>query len=209
MTAASAQLELDDWEEVPRRCERAVPGVGHDNPRVMDLSARETTEDQQRIEAALEALIVQGARILHVGVGNSSLAQRFAARSGDILGLTVSETEKCHGDALRIAGYRIVLANKYSPDLGRITGEYDLIVDNNPASFGCCMAHFQDMLDHYSRLLVPGGMMLTDREGMYWCYGNGPMRLRYEHLQTIARLYPFSARRIDDHVFALCRTGPQ
>ena len=45
-------LELQHWHDVPRECGQAVPGVGHDNDRVMDLSSRETTPDQQRIEAA-------------------------------------------------------------------------------------------------------------------------------------------------------------
>ena len=199
------RLELADWEAVPAHCGQARPGVGHDNPRVMDLSARETTEDQQRIEAALERLLEPGARVLHVGVGNSSLALRFAGRTRHILGLTLSEAEKAHGDALAIPGYRIDIANKYSDDLARVAPAFDLIVDNNPASFGCCVAHFQDMLGHYVRLLAPGGRILTDREGMYWCYANGPMRLRFDHLEAIAAHHPLRASRIDDHVFALTR----
>ena len=46
---------------------------------------------------------------------------------------------------------------------------------------------------------------MTDREGMGWCYGNGPMGLRFEDLQTICDLYPFEARRLTHDVFTLRR----
>jgi hypothetical protein len=205
MTPTYSPLDLPDWEAVPRRCAGDGPGVGHGNDNVMNLSAKATTEDQGRIEAALDELLQAGDRVLHVGVGNSSLARRFAPRAGHILGLTLSPAEKSHGDALAIPGYAIRLANKYSADLDAVQGPFRYLIDNNPASFGCCLEHFQDMLANYARLLTPGGRMLTDREGMYWCYANGPMRLRFEHLEAIARVYPFHAERIDEHVFALRR----
>jgi len=201
----SPRLALPGWQAVPRRCDQDTPGVGHGNDNVMDLSARATTEDQQRIEAALERLLAPGDRILHVGVGNSSLARRFAARAGAITGLTLSAAEKAHADALSITGYHVHIGNKYSHDLDAVHGPYQIIVDNNPASFGCCLTHFEQMLAGYARLLAPGGRLLTDREGMYWCYANGPMRLRFEHLEAIAGAFPFHAERIDEHVFALRR----
>lgn len=198
-------LELEHWQDVPRACDRAVPGVGHGHARVMDLSSDVTTLDQQRIECALEDLAARGARILHVGVGNSSLAQRFAARSAHILGLTLSDAEKRHGDALGLPGYRIMVLNKYAPDLAALPAGFDFIVDNNPSNFACCVQHFEDMLTQYARLLVPGGLMLTDRIGMQWAYGPTPMPLRYEDLLTISHTFPFSAQRITDDVFALRR----
>ena len=200
-------LELQHWHDVPRSCGRAVPGRGHDNDRVMDLSARATTPDQQRIESVLSDLLGTGARLLHVGVGNPSLALRFADRAQSILGLTLSDAEKRHGDALAIPGYRIEIVNKYAPQFADVAGPFDFIIDNNPASFGCCVRHFEDMLAHYARILVPGGMLLTDRVGMAWTYGDGPMRLRFEDLETIARSYPFTASRITQDVYALCRKG--
>jgi len=198
-------LQLEHWQLVPRDCGRPVPGVGHDNDWVMDLSARTTTPDQQRIEAALDELLEHGARLLHVGIGNSFLAARFADRAARITGLTLSSAEKRHGDALAIPGYCIEVMNKYSHDLGKLEGPFDIIVDNNPSSFGCCVRHFEQMLAHYARLLAPGAMMLTDRVGMHWTYGNGPMRLSYADLEAIARTYPFIATRITSDVFALRR----
>lgn len=202
---APTRLTLDGWQAVPRHCGQDTPGVGHGNDNVMDLSARSTTEDQQRIEAALDRLLERGDRILHVGVGNSSLALRFAARAGGITGITLSDAEKACADALAIPGYRVLIGNKYSRDLDALSGPFEFIIDNNPASFGCCVAHFEQMLAGYARLLAPGGRLLTDREGMYWCYANGPMRLRFAHLEAIADVFPFRAERVDEHVFALRR----
>jgi hypothetical protein len=198
-------LVLEQWQDVPLACDREIPGVGHQNPRVMDLSERATTADQQRIEAALDALVTPGMRILHIGVGNSSLALRWRERAVEITGLTVNEREMEHANDLALRGYRTSLANKYSDDLDAFSERFDFIIDNNPASFGCCVLHFEKMLSHYARLLKPHAMMITDRKGMYWCYENGPMRLRFEDLQAIAEIYPFSARRITDDVFALQR----
>jgi hypothetical protein len=200
-------LVLEQWQDVPLECDRELPGVGHHNPRVMDLSQRATTADQQRIELALDTLVPAGARILHVGVGNSSLAHLLNEREVEILGLTVNEAEKDHANSQGLARYSTIMANKYSDDMDAIYGPFDFIIDNNPASFGCCVKHFEQMLAHYVRLLAPGGSLITDRKGMYWCYENGPMRLRFEDLETIARSYPFVAKRLNDDIYALQRTG--
>ena len=198
-------LTLAHWQDVPLTCDRTNPGVGHHNPRVMDLSQRATTADQQRIEAALDSLVQPGSRILHVGVGNSSLALRWHERGIDITGLTVNEQEMTHANELQLSGYRTSIVNKYSNDLDALTEAFDFIIDNNPASFGCCVEHFEQMLGHYTRLLVPNGLMVTDRRGMYWCYENGPMRLEFDDLEAISRAYPFAAKRLTDDVFALQR----
>jgi len=198
-------LELAHWSAVPRSCGQDVPGVGRHNPRVMDLSQRATTEDQQRIEDALQQVLSSNQRLLHVGVGNSSLAARFASRVRQIVGTTLSEAEHRHALSLPIENYRVEMLNKYAPEMASLDGHFDVLVDNNPASFCCCLDHFETMLTSYAQLIRPGGIMVTDREGMYWCYDNGPMRLRFEDLQTIARCYPFAAEQMTSHVFALRR----
>ena len=198
-------LELEHWAAVPDRCGQEEPGVGRHNPRVMDLSGRATTEDQARIEEALEDLLQPQHRVLHVGVGNSSLALRFHMRVKEIVGITLAEPELEHATSLALPGYRVELINKYGPAMSTLPGPFDIIVDNNPASFCCCIQHFQDMLAAYVRLLRPDGLMVTDREGMYWCYDNGPMRLRFSDLEAIARRYPFAAVKLTSSVFALRR----
>lgn len=200
-------LALEHWQDVSPSCDREPPGVGHHNPRVMDLSHSATTADQQRIESLLDSIVPNEAKILHVGVGNSSLALRLRERQTTILGLTVNEAEKKHANSQHIEGYSTIIANKYSHDLDAINGPFDFIIDNNPASFCCCVKHFELMLEHYARLLAPGGMMLTDRKGMYWCYENGAMRLQFADLENIARSYPFVAKRLNDDIFALQRVS--
>ena len=158
--------------------------MGRHNPRVMDLSQRATTEDQQRIEDALQHTLSSDQRLLHVGVGNSSLAARFASRIHQIVGTTLSEAERRHALSLQIENYRVEMLNKYAPEMASLAGPFDVLVDNNPASFCCCVRHFETMLTSYAQLIRPGGIMVTDREGMYWCYDNGSMKLRFEDLQN-------------------------
>ena len=59
----------------------------------VDWTQQETTRDQARIEAVLDTMAVTGASILHVGVGNSKFAHRFARRARHIDGLTVHQNE--------------------------------------------------------------------------------------------------------------------
>ena len=95
--------------------------------------------------------------------------------------------------------------NKYSGDLGSLPGPFDYIIDNNLASFACCVGHFQIMLGGYTTLLRPGGLMVTDQQGMDWCYGDGPMTLDFHDLQVLCELYPFEALRLSEQVYALRR----
>ena len=68
---------------VTRRYATARPFCGHHAqpgvtqvPGALDWSHQETTPDQVCIEAVLETVLVPGASMLHVGVGNSKFAQR-------------------------------------------------------------------------------------------------------------------------------------
>ena len=57
------------------------PGLATDIPRWIDHTNLDTTVDQARIEEALAGMSPSGRQqILHVGVGNSRLAQRYAPR---------------------------------------------------------------------------------------------------------------------------------
>src|SRR5262249_2720798 len=109
----------------------------------VDWTQQETTRDQACIEAVLVPMTMTGASILHVGVGNSTFAQRFASRARRIDGLTVHQNEKTLADALGIPNYTVYVLNKYSPGfVSVITNTYELIIDNNLASFACCQYHF-------------------------------------------------------------------
>jgi len=102
----------------------------------VDWTQQPTTRDQTCIEAVLDTLAVTGASILHVGVGNSKLAQRFASRARRIDGLTVHKNEKTYADALGIPNYTVYVFNKHSPMFASvIANTYDFIIDNNLASW--------------------------------------------------------------------------
>src|SRR4030095_9842729 len=128
----------------------------------VDWTQQETTRDQARIEDVLDTMAMTGTSILHVGVGNSKFAQRFASRVRRLDGLTVHQNEKTHADALGIPNYTVYMLNKYSPEfVSVITNTYDVIIDNNLPSFACCQYHFAVMFENYLQVLNSPGQILT------------------------------------------------
>src|SRR4030088_3287536 len=104
------------------------PGLDTDMPLWVDHTRDHTTVDQARIEEALDQMELDGRRVLHVGVGNSQFAKRFAPRAVLIDGLTVSEPEKALADSLQIPNYTVHLVSKYSREfLTQIGSRYDYI----------------------------------------------------------------------------------
>lgn len=135
-----------------------------------DYSARGTTQDQQRIEHMIsERNIGAGGALLHVGIGNSMLAVRFGTHFRYMAGITLQPEEIAKAKALNIANYDPRQLNKFDAGLGRaFATRFDVIIDNNPASYACCLSHFAMMMRSYFDMLKPGGMMLTDAMGLEW-----------------------------------------
>lgn len=185
------------------------PGLATDDPLWVDHTRDETTVDQARIEDALEGLGVAGRNLLHVGVGNSGFARRFAGRARRIDGLTVNETEMALAESLGIANYTVYLVSKYGREFqAKIRRRYRFIVDNNLASFACCKYHFYRMLDNYLGCLAPGGAILTDQRGMDFTVEDDPRwKLTYADLVALGEKFPLVASRVTDTVYALTRTG--
>lgn len=184
------------------------PGQALDNDEKIDFSCRDTTPDQRNIEGHLAGLDLSGKALLHVGVGNSKLAERFHGRLKLIDGLTVSTAEKKVADAMRIQNYSVYLLNKYGRRfVVTISNSYDIIVDNNLAGFACCKFHFYLMLDNYYWSLNHGGVILTDQRGMNWSVADPRWRLSYDDLVALEEKYPFRAERITDTVYLLRKTG--
>jgi hypothetical protein len=190
-------------------CGRLVhPGLATDIPRWINHLDLETTVDQARIEEALAGIGVgEEQQILHVGVGNSRFAERFAPQVRLVDGLTVWEPEKAYADSLQIANYAVHFLSKHSREfLTRIEHDYDVIVDNNLASFACCKYHFHRMLDNYVWCLRRGGRILTDQRGMDWTVDDDPgWRLTYDDLAEVGELFSLTAGRITDTVYELRR----
>jgi hypothetical protein len=180
------------------------PGLALDMPLWVDHTKDETTVDQARIEAQLDKLDLSGKTILHIGVGNSQFARRFASRVDLIDGLTVSPNEKTLGDSLAIGNYTVYLLNKYSREfILTIRNRFDFIVDNNLASFACCKYHFYLMLDNYVWSLKPGGHILTDQQGMDWVIEDSRWKLTYQDLLALEDKFPLKASRVSDTVFSM------
>ena len=178
------------------------------NPTFVDFSDCRTTVDQQRIEAVLDSLDLAGKRLLHVGVGNSGLALRFHGRCQAIDGLTVAERELTRGIGLGLPNYRVHLLNKYSRDfLTTLQPGYDVIVDNNLASYVCCAFHYARMLDHYRWALAPGGEILTDQRGMGWVVRDQRWRMTYDDLAKVGARFGLQSLRVTDDVYALRRVA--
>jgi len=174
------------------------------NSAAVDWTQQETTRDQSRIEAILDTLVVTDASILHVGVGNSRFAQRFASRARRIDGLTVHQNEKARADALEIPNYTVYVLNKHSQEfVSVIANTYDFIIDNNLASFACCKYHFTVMFDNYLRALASHGQLLTCQIGMDVYHGAFGWVMTYADLVSLEHEFPVRVSTLTDVVYAI------
>lgn len=176
-----------------------------------DWTDRPTTEDQVRIENVLADLVRPGSRILHVGVGNSGLARRFARPGRTIIGTTISTAELAHGNSLNLPGYAVHALNEYGDTPPPGPAEFDFIVDNNPTAFGCCRTHLLQMLDHYQSRLARDGLILTDRKGLGWVTSapgaNPRWAFSVEDWAQVGRLFGLRIEQLSDTVVALAPPG--
>jgi hypothetical protein len=174
------------------------------NSAAVDWTQQETTRDQTRIEAVLDTMEVTGASILHVGVGNSRFAQRFASRVRRIDGLTVHQNEKIYAEALGIPNYTVYMLNKHSTEfVSVLTNTYDFIIDNNLASFACCKYHFAVMCENYLRVLASHGQILTCQIGMDVYHGDFGWVMTYADLVSLERKFPVHVSKMTDVVYAI------
>lgn len=141
------------------------PGV-NEAPQWRDWTGRPTTAGEQRIETFLAQALTEGAQVLHIGVGNSSLAARFSSDFEFCLGISIDEEEVRHAASLKIPNYSVLLLNKFSRDYASIAFQADWIVDSNPTTFACCFKHFCRMMTAYHAQLRPGGSILTEAKGL-------------------------------------------
>jgi hypothetical protein len=149
-------------------------------------------------------MALTGAQLLHVGVGNSKLAQRFASRVRGIDGLTLHHNEKINADALAIANYTVYILNKYSREVvSALSHTYDFIIDNNLASFACCKKHFFIMVENYLSLLRSQGRILTCQIGMDAYHDDFGCTIAYADLVSLERQFPVLVSKLTDVVYAL------
>ena len=183
-------LHTERFADLPFDCgEELEPGIA-DADEWRDWSAMPSTPDQLRIESYLDRFDLGGRAILHIGSGNSLLAERFAGRAERIVGTTVVPGEVLRGEALGLANYRVLLHNKYGGAAELAGKRFDFIVDNNPATFCCCLTHFARLIEFYANALESDGQMVTDRVGLGWTMKGANPRwgFSFEDLAAVARL---------------------
>ena len=108
-------------------------------------------------------------RLLHLGIGNSSIFRAVGDQVSKFVGLTVGLPEKIHFEQTfgHPAHAEIHFASKHDPrNYDKIVGPFDIIVDVNLKSFACCEQHFQDMMALYVDRLAPDGVIITAATGL-------------------------------------------
>ena len=191
-------LQGELWQ--PREAKRIT------EQRCGGLVTTEDHPDQACIEAVLNTLAVTGASILHVGVGNSKLAQRFAGRARLVDGLTVHQNEKIHADALGIPNYTVYVLNKHSQKfVSVITNTYDFVIDNNLSFFACCKYHFYVMIENYLWALTFEGRILTCQIGMDVCNDDLGWVMTYADLVSLESKFPVHVSKMTDVVYAIAK----
>lgn len=207
--SALDELFVSRFPSLPADCgQDAEPGV-NETEEWRHWTFRETTPDQRRIEQYLQSMSLIGKRVLHVGIGNSGLARLFANKCESIFGITISDEELAHAASLDLKNYEFIRQNKYADQ--KLTGEYDLIVDNNPTGFACCRRHFAFMIRNYRASLNDGGMILTDKVGLSWISGNQPRdsrwRFSFDDWSAVAKTQGFECVAIDKFLIAWAHPG--
>jgi hypothetical protein len=189
---------------------RADPGVRF-SEELRDWSDKATTPDQRRMELYIDRYDLRTKRVLHVGIGNSGLAQRFHRRVGEIVGTTIDDPEVNVARSLGLPNYRFVMHNKFSGNNEPIEGAFDFILDNNPTSPCCCVRHLATLFEFYAEKLALDGQIVTDRQGLEWVPEDSNPRwsFSFDDLAAAAAIEGFSAHRFDRNVFVLSRTAPQ
>ena len=197
-----AELRLDCGDSLS-------PGVIY-SPELRDWSDKATTSDQARMERYIDRYDLRGARILHVGIGNSGLAKRFHARVGEIVGTTIDEPEMQVARALSLPNYSFVTHNKYSGQNEAVNGTFDFILDNNPTSPCCCIRHLAVLFEFYAEKLADGGQIVTDRQGLEWVPHGNPARWGFDldDLRAVGAVGGFSVFPMTNSIYVLARSAP-
>lgn len=181
----------------------------HDPPhayREVSFADGQISPDQARIAEALPPLLSPRTRLLHVGVGCSDLAIRFAKAIEHIDGITVMADEQAAAERCGLANYRVWKLNKYAPAFADLPGPYHLIVDNNPGSYACCRRHFRSTMAQYSRLLTPGGRLVTEQRGALWQQPGG-LSLRWRDWARLGGSLGLEPEQLTETVWALRKPG--
>jgi hypothetical protein len=185
----------------PSDCGREPPVPAYTDRSYAQLPA---SPDQQRIEAVLPSLVTASSRVLHVGIGSSTLARGLCSQVAWIDGVTLLQDEQAVAIAAGLANHGVYLLDKYGPALRALPGPYDVIVDNNPGTWACCVRHVERLFDAYAALLAPRGRILTDERGAGWRV-RGAHALAWTDWSDLGDERGMRAERITASVWSLTR----
>ena len=203
-------LHAERFPELTFDCGRTADAGVRFSEELRDWSDKATTPDQRRMELYIDRYDLRQKRILHVGIGNSGLAQRFHRRVKEIVGITIDEPEMKVAHSLGLPNYRFMIHNKYSGQNNAIDGCFDVILDNNPTSPCCCVRHLAAIFQFYAGKLGPTGQLVTDREGLEWVPENSNARwcFSFDDLAAAGSVVGLCAYRGTETVYILSRTRP-
>lgn len=108
-----------------------------------------------------------GGKLLHIGIGNSSMFRELSGVFSQIDGITnVNQEYEVGRKYGSEEDYRIYLMNKHDPkQLATLDNDYDVIADTNLKSFSCCIEHWHGFLRGVLGKLKPGGRLISHTAG--------------------------------------------
>ena len=131
---------------------------------------RETTSDEvDIINLIKEKINLKNKIVLHLGIGNSQVAELFN-EAKKIIGITISNREIQRAKNLKLKNYNVFLFDKYSSNFYKFIRnfKFDYIIDTNLKSYACCQESFDHMLLTLNEILLANGKIITSRKGMNW-----------------------------------------
>ena len=146
----------------------------------------------------------KGKKILHIGIGNSSIFKDFNDVFQQIDGITNSQQELEAGKQLSDK-YRVYLLNKYNlEEFGKMDNDYDVIVDVSLKSYACCNEHWLGFMKEVINKLKVGGRLLSHTGGFgghaspFTTFDNS---LKIEELYQLLPNYQFKTELNDENEY--------
>jgi len=167
-----------------------------------DTWAFEASPDQLECNQFLQNLgpLLEGAKVLHVGIGNSSVLLQFHELFRQIDGITIMDSEIRVADGVRPLfdlDYQIYQFNKYdAANLQVLGSDYDVIIDNNLKQHACCQNHWVDYFYGLLERLSPQGFVLTHTQG-FAPHSDRITPLSLPELETLCTRYPKHEFRVE------------